>query len=114
MDSNQVEQLIVLNADKIPAYGLNNVRALLEGMDYCEGCILMTQLKDPTIAIILSVLIGTLGVDRFYIGDIGMSVGKLITCGGLGIWWIIDIFLIMNATREKNYERLMMIGSRRF
>lgn len=43
-----------------------------------------------------------------------MGVGKLITCGGLGIWWIIDIFLIMNATREKNYERLMMIGSRRF
>ncbi len=57
MDRNQVEQLIVLNADKIPAYGLNNVRALLEGMDYSEGCILMTQLKDPTIAIILSVLV---------------------------------------------------------
>ncbi|MFN3640643.1 MAG: TM2 domain-containing protein, partial [Flavobacterium sp.] len=45
-----------------------------------------------------------LGVDRFYIGDTGMGVGKLLTCGGLGIWAIVDWFLIMGATREKNME----------
>ena len=43
-------------------------------------------------------------IDRFMIGDTGMGVGKLLTCGGLGIWTIIDWFLIMGATREKNME----------
>jgi hypothetical protein len=33
-----------------------------------------------------------------------MGIGKLLTCGGLGIWAIIDWFLIMGATREKNME----------
>jgi TM2 domain-containing membrane protein YozV len=61
------------------------------------------------ISLVLSLLTGQLGVDRFFIGDTGLGIGKLITCGGLGIWTIIDWFLIMNATREKNFERLLTI-----
>jgi len=45
-----------------------------------------------------------LGFDRFYIGDTGMGVGKLLTGGGCGIWALIDIFMIQDATREKNFE----------
>jgi hypothetical protein len=51
-------------------------------------------------------LAGTLGVDRFVIGDVGLGVGKLLTCGGFGIWAIVDWFLIMGATREKNLTAL--------
>jgi hypothetical protein len=40
------------------------------------------------------------------IGDTGLGIGKLLTCGGLGIWTIIDWFMIMGATREKNMEKL--------
>ena len=57
---------------------------------------------------LLSILVGTVGVDRFYIGDIGLGIGKLITGGGCGIWWLIDIFMIMDATRRKNYESFLM------
>ena len=70
--------------------------------------IALNQLKDPTISLLLSILVGTVGVDRFYIGDIGLGIGKLITGGGCGIWWLIDIFMIMDATRRKNYESLLM------
>lgn len=62
------------------------------------------QFKDPTTSIIVSLLGGQLGIDRFMIGDTGMGIGKLLTCGGLGIWAIIDWFLIMGATREKNMQ----------
>ncbi|MBO5470993.1 MAG: TM2 domain-containing protein [Bacteroidales bacterium] len=63
-----------------------------------------TDFKDPTISIILSVLVGGLGVDRFYIGDVGLGVAKLLTAGGLGIWWIIDMFLIQKKTKDNNAE----------
>lgn len=82
---------------------------LLSADDSKEGLLHAIQFKDPMIALVLSLLTGQLGVDRFFIGDTGLGIGKLITCGGLGIWTIIDWFLIMNATREKNFERLLTI-----
>jgi len=50
--------------------------------------------KDWTTTLILSILIGGLGVDRFYLGYTGLGVAKLLTLGGCGIWSIIDIILI--------------------
>ena len=50
--------------------------------------------KEWVIALILSGLIGSLGIDRFYLGHIGLGILKLVTCGGFGIWWIIDFVLI--------------------
>ena len=64
------------------------------------------EFKDPTISLILSVCIGGLGVDRFYIGDTGLGVLKLITGGGLGVWWLVDLFLISGKTRENNSKDL--------
>lgn len=50
--------------------------------------------KSHLIAIVLSILLGVLGFDRFYLGYTGLGVVKLITLGGLGVWAIIDLILI--------------------
>lgn len=50
--------------------------------------------KDWTTALILSILLGGLGVDRFYLGYTTLGIVKLITLGGCGIWAIIDIIMI--------------------
>ena len=69
------------------------------------------NLKDPTMVLIVSILAGHFGIDRFIIGDTGLGVVKLLTCGGLGIWTIIDWFLIMGETKQKNMENLLHVLS---
>jgi len=51
-------------------------------------------MKSKTTALIISILLGELGIDRFYLGYTGLGILKLITAGGCGIWWIIDIISI--------------------
>ncbi len=58
--------------------------------------------------LIISILAGGLGIDRFMIGDTGLGVGKLLTAGGCGIWAIVDWFLIQDATRQKNLEKIQL------
>lgn len=53
--------------------------------------------KDWTVLLILSILLGGLGVDRFYAGSIGLGILKLLTAGGCGIWWLIDIIMIVTG-----------------
>jgi len=43
---------------------------------------------------LLSIFVGTLGIDRFYLGYVGLGLLKLFTAGGCGIWWLIDLILI--------------------
>lgn len=50
--------------------------------------------KEWTMALILSFLLGGLGVDRFYLGYTGLGVAKLLTLGGCGIWSLIDFIMI--------------------
>ena len=110
MDQQKVDMFMMMNNKYLPESQILFIRErLLAADDSKEGLLHAIQFKDPTIALILSLLTGELGIDRFYIGDTGLGIGKLITCGGLGILTIIDWFLIMNTTREKNFMRLMTI-----
>lgn len=64
------------------------------------------ELQKPTVNLIISLLLGALGIDRFMIGDIGLGVLKLLTVGCCGVMTIIDWFLIMGKTKEKNFDKV--------
>lgn len=69
----------------------------------------MVELKDPTTLLIISLFLGSFGIDRFMLKDTGMGVLKLLTGGCCGILTIIDWFSVQNKAREKNFNELMML-----
>ena len=63
----------------------------------CPGCgakQMEVKKVNFVLVLVMSIIFGWLGVDRFIMGKVGTGILKLITLGGLGIWWIVDIILI--------------------
>lgn len=58
--------------------------------------------KNFIATLLFSLLLGNFGVHRFYVGKIGTGILMLLTFGGLGIWWLIDLIMVAcGAFRDK-------------
>ena len=105
MDAQKVDMYLMMNSKYFEGHHLNEIRERLINLDETQWSRLqLTQFKDPTTALLISIFAGAYGIDRFYIGDTGLGVGKLLTCGGFMVWAIVDWFMIQGATKEKNIE----------
>lgn len=110
MEAQKVDMFIMANGKFFESHHIAQIRDRLIALDDSKWAMVQTlQFKDPTTSLIVSLLAGTLGIDRFMIGDTGIGIGKLLTCGGFYIWAIVDWFMIMGATREKNLEKLQSV-----
>lgn len=110
MDAQKVEMFLMANSKYFEAHQLPYIHEQLSKMDESRSLMLQTiEFRDPVTVLIVSILVGQFGVDRFLIGDTGLGFAKLFTCGGLGIWTIVDWFLIMGRTRETNFAKLMRL-----
>jgi TM2 domain-containing membrane protein YozV len=64
--------------------------------------------KSKIVAGVLQLALGTLGVGRFYIGNVGMGLAQLFTCGGLGVWALIDgIMLLVSDNQTDSQGRIL-------
>ena len=110
MERSKIEQFMLLNAGNFSESDLSKIQNKLESVpEEYATLVLGTEFKKPTTALIISFLGGGLGIDRFYLGQTGKGILKLITCGGFGIWSIIDLFIIMGAAREDNTNKLINV-----
>ncbi len=58
--------------------------------------------KSRLIELILCILFGWAGVHRFYVNKIGTGLLMLLTLGGFGMWWIVDLFMVsLGDVRDK-------------
>ena len=111
MDQTKVDMCIASMGSKFPAEKLMLMRDQLLRLDDSRLMVLQSvEYKDPTTLLILSILLGSLGVDRFMLGETVLGVVKLLTCGGMGIWTIVDWFTIMSRTKELNYQKFCQVA----
>ncbi|NGO14184.1 TM2 domain-containing protein [Streptomyces sp. HC44] len=67
--------------------------------------------KSKIVAGVLQLTLGTLGIGRFYIGNVGLGLAQLFTCGGLGIWALIDgIILLTGSNNTDSHGRVLRGG----
>jgi TM2 domain-containing membrane protein YozV len=110
MEQQKVDMFIMTYSKYFEGHHLSQIRDRLLTLDDSKFVMLQAvNLKDPVITLVISIVGGSVGIDRFFIGDTGLGIAKLLTCGGLGIWTIVDWFLIMGRTREINMTRLQQI-----
>lgn len=110
MDAQKVDMFIIANQKNLPADKIVYLREKMLAADEGKFALLITvDIKDSTTLLLISIFLGYLGIDRFMLGDTGMGILKLLTCGVCGILTIIDWFTVQKRTRELNYNNIMAI-----
>ncbi|MEG0283185.1 MAG: TM2 domain-containing protein [Erysipelotrichales bacterium] len=105
-----VKLYLINNAKYFEQAKIPYIKEKLMGMNEDQFMLAASiDFKDPTMMLVISVLVGSLGVDRFMLGDIGMGILKLLTFGLCGVLTIIDWFSIQKRTRENNLNKLMLV-----
>jgi len=51
--------------------------------------------KSWLVALLLCLFLGGIGAHRFYTGHVGIGIAQLFTAGGCGIWWLVDLILLL-------------------
>ncbi len=108
MDQQRLDMYLMANAKNFPSNQIMYLKDRLSVLDDNQFMMVSSmELKDPNMILIISIFLGTLGIDRFMLNDIGMGVLKLLTAGCCGVLTIIDWFLIMDKTKEYNFMNMM-------
>lgn len=92
-------------------YSEEEIESAMIGMPrYLAASVKSLRLKKPSTVQVIAVFPGSLGVDRFYLGEKWMGFLKYITLGGVGIWWILDIMSAKSRCRAYNCRKILELA----
>lgn len=113
---NLVTSYIWSHTDCFREDDINELIRCSENIEDSRGCASILHsltLRDPKTIFVISLFLGGFGIDRFMIGDIAWGIGKMLISLFLCwtfvipiIAWLVDLFLIMDATKSKNYDKV--------
>lgn len=106
IEQSKIDMFVMSNKDNFEAHQWTVIKEKLQNLPKeQEAQIMGTSFKSPTTMLIISIFLGGYGIDRFMLGETGLGVAKLLTCGGAGIWAIIDWFSVQKRTKEYNFKK---------
>ena len=110
MQADKVDMFVMTNSKYLQSEKLVLLKDRLLAMDDSKFALVSSvEMKDPMTLLLVSIFLGSLGVDRFMLGQVGLGIVKLLTLGLCGIWTIIDWFIIQNKTKERNFTEFMKV-----
>ncbi len=110
MDQQKIDMFIMTNQKYFPAEKIVFLKEKIKNIDEEKFALIsVMDFKDPTTLLLVSLFLGTLGIDRFMLGDVGLGILKLLTCGCCGILTIVDWFIISKKAKEVNFNNLMTL-----
>lgn len=112
MTEEKIQMFLMSNQKKFSQAQIATVTERLRQLDDDKWLMITSvDYKDPTLLLVLSILAGGLGIDRFLLGDTGIGILKLLTAGCLGVLTVIDWFTISDKARQKNFETFMAVAN---
>ena len=108
MTSEKIIMFVASHSKDFDMAHIPQIKSILEKIPDEKGtAILGMDLKSPTTVLIVSLLVGGFGIDRFMLGQAGLGVLKLITLGGFGIWTIVDWCTAISRTKKYNFQEFI-------
>ena len=110
VDKQKVDMFLLANQKYFPAEKMMFLKEKLYQLDESRFTMLSClELKDPTVLLLISLFLGSWGIDRFMLKETGMGILKLLTGGCCGVLTIIDWFTIQKKAKELNFNNLMLM-----
>ncbi len=110
MEQQKIDLFVMTNQKYFPAEKIVFLKEKLRTIDEEKFTLVSAiDFKEPTTLLLVSLFLGSLGIDRFMLGDTGMGILKLLTGGCCGILTIIDWFTITKKAKEVNFNKVMTL-----
>ncbi len=110
---DRIRAFIAMNKDKFPDDKILEIEAMMNRVPEDKFFYFsVLDLKEPNTMMLIAIFGGSIGIDRFLLGDTTNGVLKLILtnlCLVGFIWVIIDIFNINQRTKDYNYKKFVEI-----
>jgi TM2 domain-containing membrane protein YozV len=112
MEQTKIDMFISTHGKKFSSDKIGIIQSQLEKIDDKKFLSVQSaNYHSSANLIIISFFLGGLGIDRFIIGHTALGVIKLLTFGGAGFWWLIDLFIISKAGKSKNFFTFTQIAN---
>lgn len=104
MEKNKIDMFIAVNHEYFSPNELQMIKSALENLPDDKLMIIQTMnFQKPDTIFLIAIL---LGWERFWLDDAGLGILKLLTAGGCGIWWLVDIFSAKDRAKKYNFNKI--------